>query len=108
MRLWLDRGGVYAIAGTRGGAEFGERWHTDGALTHKDNVFDDFLAAARTLVAERDTSPNRLATRGGSNVGLLMGRGSRRRRDSFATSSRAPAAPGPAHPTRPRGPRLIR
>ena len=73
VRLWLDGGGIYAIAATRGGAEFGEQWHTDGALTHKQNVFDDFLAAARTLVARRYTSPAHLAILGGSNGGLLMG-----------------------------------
>ena len=73
VRLWLDGGGVYAIAATRGGAEFGETWHTDGALTHKQNVFDDFLAAAHALIADRTTSPAHLAILGGSNGGLLMG-----------------------------------
>ena len=73
VRLWLDGGGVYAIAATRGGAEFGETWHTDGALTHKQNVFDDFLAAAHALITARYTSPAHLAILGGSNGGLLMG-----------------------------------
>ncbi len=72
-RLWLDAGGVWVVANIRGGGEYGEDWHTDGALTHKQNVFDDFLAAARELVAEHITAPDHLAILGGSNGGLLMG-----------------------------------
>lgn len=73
VRLWLDAGGVYAIANIRGGSEFGERWHEQGMLTHKQNVFDDFTAAARELIRARYTTSDRLALLGGSNGGLLMG-----------------------------------
>ena len=72
-RLWLDAGGVYVIANLRGGGEFGETWHAQGALTHKQNVFDDFAAAARYLVDQHYTSHQRMAAIGGSNGGLLMG-----------------------------------
>ncbi len=72
-RLWLDGGGVYVIANLRGGGEFGESWHRQGALTHKQNVFDDFLAVARHLIAHRYTDRGHLAIIGGSNGGLLMG-----------------------------------
>ena len=72
-RLWLDAGGVYVTANLRGGGEFGEAWHAAGALTHKQNVFDDFTAAAQYLIAQRYTSAARMAALGGSNGGLLMG-----------------------------------
>jgi prolyl oligopeptidase len=72
-RLWLDHGGVYAIANLRGGAEFGESWHAQGKLTKKQNVFDDFAACARYLIDHKYTSPAHLAIEGGSNGGLLMG-----------------------------------
>ena len=72
-KLWLERGGVYAIANIRGGGEFGEAWHRDGMLERKQNAFDDFAACARHLVARRYTSPARLGLLGGSNGGRLMG-----------------------------------
>jgi prolyl oligopeptidase len=71
--LFLRGGGALAIANIRGGAEYGERWHRQGMLTHKQNVFDDFAAAAEYLVAHRYTRSERLALMGGSNGGLLMG-----------------------------------
>ena len=73
VRTWLDAGGVYVIANLRGGGEFGESWHAQGALTHKQNVFDDFIAAAEHLIAQNYTTRDKLAILGGSNGGLLMG-----------------------------------
>jgi prolyl oligopeptidase len=73
IRVWLDAGGIYAIANLRGGGEFGEEWHLAGNLTKKQNVFDDMIGAAQHLVARGYTKPERLAAMGGSNGGLLMG-----------------------------------
>ena len=70
---WLEHGGVYAVANIRGGDEFGETWHRQGRLTAKQNVFDDFAAAAQALVSAGWTSPRHLGIIGGSNGGLLMG-----------------------------------
>ena len=73
FRTWLAAGGIFVDANLRGGGEYGETWHQGGALLNKQHVFDDFLAGARQLVAERYTSPQHLAILGGSNGGLLMG-----------------------------------
>jgi prolyl oligopeptidase len=73
VRTWLDAGGVYVIANLRGGSEYGETWHHQGMLTHKQTVFDDFTAAAETLISLGYTRHDKLALRGGSNGGLLMG-----------------------------------
>src|SRR6266540_4565590 len=69
---WVEHGGVYAVANIRGGNEYGERWHEAAMLGRKQNVFDDFIAAAEWLVAGGYTSPSRLASYGGSNGGLLV------------------------------------
>jgi prolyl oligopeptidase len=73
LRLWLDYGGVYAVANVRGGGEFGEPWHLAGNLTKKQNVFDDFAASLQMLIDRRYTRPDKAAIMGGSNGGLLMG-----------------------------------
>ncbi|MCP4600863.1 MAG: S9 family peptidase [Proteobacteria bacterium] len=72
-RIWLDLGGVFAFANLRGGGEYGEKWHKEGVLTKKQNVFDDFYACMRYMVDTAYTTPERLAIKGRSNGGLLMG-----------------------------------
>jgi prolyl oligopeptidase len=72
-RLWFDHGGVFVEANLRGGAEYGESWHTGGKLLNKQNVFDDFAACAQHIISAKYTSPQHLAIEGGSNGGLLMG-----------------------------------
>jgi prolyl oligopeptidase len=81
--LWMEHGGIYAVANLRGGAEFGEDWHRAGMLEKKQNVFDDMIAAAEHLISEKYTDPHHLAIQGGSNGGLLMGAMITQRPDLF-------------------------